>query len=70
MIGGLSGARPLGMMSAMGVAALPSDTPPPALPSAPPPPLTKKRVPTMPYVPPAAPTHKLDHEVRFFIFII
>ncbi|XP_044734063.1 serine/threonine-protein kinase N isoform X2 [Chrysoperla carnea] len=63
MIGGLSGARPLGMMSAMGVAALPSDTPPPALPSAPPPPLTKKRVPTMPYAPPAAPTHKLDHEV-------
>lgn len=59
-IGGLSGARPLGMQIG-GVAVLPTDTPP-VLPTGPPP-VAKKRVPSIPPPPPP----RLDQEVSVLI---
>lgn len=61
-VGGLGGARPLGMgMPIGGVAVLAPDTPP-ALPSVPPP-FIKKSVPSTPPPPPP----RLDPEVRFLL---
>ncbi|GLV45639.1 Protein kinase N [Carabus blaptoides fortunei] len=65
-IGGLSGARPLGMQIG-GVAVLPTD-PPPVLPTGPPP-VAKKRVPSTPPPPPPRLDQELQSALREFDFL-